>query len=218
MVQPFCSIGRALSIALSDGTEADRCEQLSGSPDNGTHGLQCWPWPQTAPLRGCQRLCHRYSGLSTDRTDASYIIPVANNPSNDSTSSDDEGASNLSPHDDEVVQPPSPPESHTEVVLDMVISEFTKLLTEYPSYYKEISLPDTTRKMLVPIVQEMFKQLTWYDPLEQPNRKMEVVSKLKYILLDDGSTSSPYAGLLIELVVGPIMKWLKETWAPTRFW
>jgi hypothetical protein len=71
--------------------------------------------------------------------------------------------------------------------------------------------------MLVPIVQEMFKQLTWYDLLEQPNRKMEVVGKLKYILLDNGFASSPYAGRLIELVVDPIMKWLKETWIPTRF-
>ena len=75
------------------------------------------------------RLRHRYSGLSTDRADASYIIPATNNPSNDSTSSDDEGVSNLSPHDDEVMQPPSPLERHTEVVLDMVISEFMKLLT-----------------------------------------------------------------------------------------
>ena len=80
-----------------------------------------------------------------------------------------------------------------------------------------MSILDTARKMLVPIMQETFKQLTWYDPLEQPNRKMEAVSKLKYILLDDGPASSPYAGLLIELVVDPIMKWLKETWTPTRF-
>ena len=115
------------------------------------------------------------------------------------------------------MQPPSLQESHTEVILDTVISEFMKLLTEYPSNYKDMSLPDTARKMLVPIVQETFKQLMWYDPLEQSNRKMEVVSRLKYILLDDGSTSSPYAGLLIELVVDPIMKWLKETWTPTRF-
>ena len=92
-----------------------------------------------------------------------------------------------------------------------------KLLTEYPSYYKEMSLPNTVHKMLVPIMQETFKQLTWYDPLEQRNRKMEAVSKLKYILLDDGFASSPYDGLLIELVVDPIMKWLKETWTPTRF-
>jgi hypothetical protein len=92
-----------------------------------------------------------------------------------------------------------------------------KLLTEYPSYYKEISLPDTMRKMLVPIMQETLKQLTWYDLLELPNRKMEAVRKLKYILLDDGSTSSPYAGLLIERVVNPIMKWLKEMWTPTKF-
>ena len=66
--------------------------------------------------------------------------------------------------------------------MDTVISEFTKLLTEYPSYYKELSLPNTARKMLVPIMQETFKQLAWYDPLEQPNRKMEAMSKLKYIL------------------------------------
>ena len=41
--------------------------------------------------------------------------------------------------------------------MDMVINEFTKLLTEYPSYYKEMSLPDTAHKILVPIVHEMFK-------------------------------------------------------------
>jgi len=101
--------------------------------------------------------------------------------------------------------------------LDIVISEFTKLLTAYPSYYKEMSVPDTACKMLVPIVHETLKQLTWYDPLEQLNRKMEAVSKLKYILLDDGSASSSYVELLIERVVDPIMKWLKEMWTPTRF-
>jgi hypothetical protein len=42
------------------------------------------------------------------------------------------------------------------------------------------------------------------DPLEQPNRKKEAVTKLKYILLDDGFASSPYARLLIELVVDPL--------------
>ena len=46
---------------------------------------------------------------------------------------------------------------------------------------------------------------------------MEAVNKLKYILLDDGSASSSYVELLIERVVDPIMKWLKETWTPTRF-
>ena len=65
--------------------------------------------------------------------------------------------------------------------------------------------------------QQMFKNLTWYDLLEQPNRKMEAVSKLKYILLDDRSASSPYVRLLNELVLDPTMKWLKEMWTPTRF-
>jgi hypothetical protein len=105
------------------------------------------------------RLCHRYSCLDTNHADASYIILAANNPSNNSTSSDDEGASNLSPHDDQVMQPPSLQESHTEVILDMVISEFMKLLTKYPSCYKEMSLSDTAHKMLVPIMLETFKQL-----------------------------------------------------------
>ena len=59
--------------------------------------------------------------------------------------------------------------------------------------------------------------MMWYDLQEQPNRKMEPMRKLKYILLDDRSASSPYVELLIELVVDPIMKWLKETWTPTRF-
>ena len=158
------------------------------------------------------RLRHRYSGLSTDRADASYIIPAANNPSNDSTSSDDAGARNWSPDDDEVMQPPSPQKSHTEVALDTVISVFTNLLTQYPSNYREMSLADRARKISVCILQDMFNQLMWWDPLEQPNRRMEAVSKLKYILLDDESTSSPYVGLLIELVVSTFMKWLEETW------
>jgi len=75
--------------------------------------------------------------------------------------------------------------------LDTVISEFMKLLTEYPSYYKEMFLLDTASKLLVPIMQETFKKLTLYDPLEQPNRKMEAVSKLKYILLDHLSMAEP---------------------------
>ena len=59
--------------------------------------------------------------------------------------------------------------------------------------------------------------MMWYDLLELPNKKMEVVSKLKYILLDDEFAASTYAELLIELVVNPIMKWLEETWTPTKF-
>jgi sigma54-dependent transcription regulator len=31
--------GRASSVALFNGANDDRCEHLSGSPDNGTHGL-----------------------------------------------------------------------------------------------------------------------------------------------------------------------------------
>ena len=54
VVWPFCSAGHALSVALSNGATADRCEQLSGSLDNGTHGLHYWPWPRTAPPRGRQ--------------------------------------------------------------------------------------------------------------------------------------------------------------------
>jgi hypothetical protein len=106
---------------------------------------------------------HRmYSGLGTDRADTSYVIPVANNPSNYSTSSNDGGITNWSLDDDEViVQPPSQQKSHTKVALDTVISEFTldtvisefmNLLTQYPSIYKEISLAHAMHKVSVSIL------------------------------------------------------------------
>ena len=41
---------------------------------------------------------------------------------------------------------------------------------------------------------------------------MEVVTKLKEILLDDGSASSPYATLLTKLVVSPNLVELRRSW------
>ena len=40
---------------------------------------------------------------------------------------------------------------------------------------------------------------------------MEVVTKLKEILLDDESASSPYTALLTELVVGPNLVELRRS-------
>jgi len=44
---------------------------------------------------------------------------------------------------------------------------------------------------LVPMLQDMFAQLR--EPLKHPKRHMEVVTKLKEIILDDSFASSPYA-------------------------
>ena len=41
---------------------------------------------------------------------------------------------------------------------------------------------------------------------------MEVVTKLKEILLDDGSALSSYVVLLMELVVGPNLAELRRSW------
>ena len=47
---------------------------------------------------------------------------------------------------------------------------------------------------------------------------MEVVTKRKEILLDDGSASSPYATLLMELVVGPNLVELRRLWTINYPW
>ena len=60
------------------------------------------------------------------------------------------------------------------------------------------------------MLQEMFAEL--WEPLDHPKRRMEVVTKLKEILLDDGSASSLYATLLMELVVGPNLAELRRSW------
>ena len=72
------------------------------------------------------------------------------------------------------------------------------------------SLMNKAREELVPMLQEMFAEL--WEPLEHSKRQMEVVTKLKEILLDDGSTSSPYAALLTKLVVSPNLVELRRSW------
>ena len=63
------------------------------------------------------------------------------------------------------------------------------------------SLMNKACEELVPMLQEMFTEL--WESLEHSKWWMEVVTKLKEILLDNGSASSPYTALLMKLVVGP---------------
>ena len=157
-------------------------------------------------------MCREHSGLGSDVADASCVVRANNNPYNDS-SSEDGGPSEWSPDDDEfIVQPPSPRKSHSEVALDTLISEFTNLLTQHPSVYKDVSLADAAQKLSIPLLEDMVKEFKWSD-LESAIRKMEAASRLKYILLDDQSASSPYARLLIEEVIKPMMKLLEDTWS-----
>jgi tuftelin-interacting protein 11 len=72
------------------------------------------------------------------------------------------------------------------------------------------SLMNKVREELVLMLQEMFAKL--WKLLKQLKRWMEVLTKLKEILLDDGSTSSPYVALLTELVVGPNLAELRRLW------
>ena len=82
--------------------------------------------------------------------------------------------------------------------------------TKNPSDYMNPSLMNKACEELVPMLQDMFAQL--WEPLEHLKRRMEVVTKLREILLDDGSASPPYATLLTELVVGPNLAELRRSW------
>jgi hypothetical protein len=78
------------------------------------------------------------------------------------------------------------------------------------------SLMNKARKELVPMLQDMFAQL--WKPLKHPKRRMEVVTKLKEILLDNRPASSSYVGLLTELVVGPNLAELRRSWTIDYPW
>ena len=80
------------------------------------------------------------------------------------------------------------------------------LKTKNPSNYMNCSLTNKAREELVLMQQDMFAQL--WEPLEHSKKRMEVVTKLKEILLDNGSASSPYA----TLVVGPNLVELRRSW------
>jgi hypothetical protein len=78
------------------------------------------------------------------------------------------------------------------------------------------SLMNKPREELVSMLQDMFTQL--WEPLEHPKWRMEVVTKLKKILLDDCSVSSSYTTLLMELVVGPYLAELRRSWTIDYPW
>jgi len=65
-------------------------------------------------------------------------------------------------------------------------------------------------------LQDMFAQL--WEPLEHPKWRMEVVTKLKEILLDDGPALLPYAAFLTELVVSPNLVELRRSWTIDYPW
>ena len=90
------------------------------------------------------------------------------------------------------------------------------LKTKNPSNYMNCSLTNKAREKLVLMQQDMFAQL--WEPLEHSKKRMEVVTKLKEILLDDRSASSSYAALLMELVVGPNLAKLRRSWTIDYPW
>ena len=100
--------------------------------------------------------------------------------------------------------------------LDELIRRYLDLKIKNPGDYMNRSLMNKVLEELVPMLQEMFAEL--WEPLEHPKRGMEVVTKLKEILLDDGSTSLPYVALLTELVFGPNLVELRRLWTIDYPW
>ena len=85
-----------------------------------------------------------------------------------------------------------------------------------PGDYMNRSLTNKVCEDLVPMLQEMFAEL--WEPLEHSKRQMEVVTKLKEILLDDRSASSSYTALLMELVIDPNLAKLRRSWTIDYPW
>jgi hypothetical protein len=84
------------------------------------------------------------------------------------------------------------------------------LETKNPDDYMNRSLTNKAHEELVPMLQDMFVQL--WELLEHSKWWMEVVTKLKEILLDDYSASSSYTALLMELVVNLYLAKLRRSW------
>ena len=82
--------------------------------------------------------------------------------------------------------------------------------TKYPIEYIKSSLANEALAKSVLILQQMFA-LMW-ELLEHPKRQMEAVSKLKDIILDDRTSATLYAALLMDLVVGPNLAELASSW------
>jgi hypothetical protein len=78
------------------------------------------------------------------------------------------------------------------------------------------SLMNKVCKELVLMLQDLFVHL--WKPLKHPKRRMEVVTKLKEILLDNRPASSSYAALLTELVVSPNLAELRRSWTIDYPW
>ena len=91
-----------------------------------------------------------------------------------------------------------------------LIREFTALKEQFPREYTTYRLADAARAIAAPLLRAaVFQQ---WEPLEDPSRGLEAVTGLKGALLDDGSAASPYAALVDDVVVGPVLASAAETW------
>jgi len=91
-----------------------------------------------------------------------------------------------------------------------LIREFTALKEQFPREYTTYRLADAARAIAAPLLRAaVFQQ---WEPLEDPSRGLGAVTRLKDALLDDGSAASPYAALVDDVVVGPVLASAAETW------
>ncbi|RLM74530.1 hypothetical protein C2845_PM15G14140 [Panicum miliaceum] len=87
--------------------------------------------------------------------------------------------------------------------------EFTALKEQCPREYTTYRLADAARAIAAPLLRAVFQRR---EPLEDPSRGLEAVTRLKDALLDDGSAASPYAALVDDVVVGAVLTSAAETW------
>ncbi|XP_039818664.1 septin and tuftelin-interacting protein 1 homolog 1-like [Panicum virgatum] len=91
-----------------------------------------------------------------------------------------------------------------------LIREFTALKEQFPREYTTYRLADAARAIAAPPLRAVVFQQ--WEPLVDPSRGLGAVARLKDALLDDGSAASPYAALVDDVVVGPVLASAAETW------
>ncbi|KAF8702695.1 hypothetical protein HU200_032518 [Digitaria exilis] len=91
-----------------------------------------------------------------------------------------------------------------------LVREFTVLKEKCPREYTAYRLADAARAIVAPLLRAAFRH---WDPLEDPSRGLEAMTKLKDTLLDDELAASPYAALVDDVVVGAVLaSSAAETW------
>ncbi|KAK3142097.1 hypothetical protein QOZ80_4BG0342170 [Eleusine coracana subsp. coracana] len=101
------------------------------------------------------------------------------------------------------------------LTLASLILEFKALKEACPREYAALRLAEAARAIVTPPLRALFRG---WDPLRDPSRGVHAVTALRdaQILTDDEDADSPFAALVDDVVVGPVLtsEWNARDYAP----